>query len=128
MDCVAGKELPMNPIRPLIAALLLTPFCTACSPGDGNVMRTPGTSSQAVQTSQDAGKHCILPWGADWNAALDTNRRLVIPACPEVYAHEKYAPLFIMIVNSGTAADTPLVYPPGYVPARALPMDDFRRR
>jgi hypothetical protein len=71
--------------------------------------------------------HCVLPWGIDWNRVFHLHdAAIVIPACPEIHPGDRYVPLFFWTTNTKEGIEgQPVVYPDGYVPARAAPVHDF---
>jgi hypothetical protein len=64
--------------------------------------------------------NCVLPWGISLNEIFDVRDQFVNPACPGLTAGEHWRP--ITAYYGSEAADA--VYPPGYVPLRAAPVDD----
>jgi hypothetical protein len=66
------------------------------------------------------GNHCINIFGVDLNQVYGVSDQFVIPGCQVVTAGEHWLGSAILIF-----AKSDFVYPPGYVPARTNPIDDF---
>lgn len=121
--------------RYLVETLLVAAL-TACggpqqpSPQTLHGAATPSGQDAAAQREREGdrdreGNHCVLPWGTDWNEALDLDQAIVIYSCPKIPARTPWVPLQIAFFNGGTDPLNPLLYPAGYTPQRRLPIDDY---
>jgi hypothetical protein len=103
-----------NALRALLAAAIVA---TSLAIGAG------GASAGRVDPPghRDA-NHCIFFTGVDLNELFEVPEQFQHFACPaDLSAGEHWRPFVIWITENGVDS----VYPPGYVPSRPEPVDDF---
>ena len=76
-------------------------------------------SASAAQPTRD--NNCVLPSGVSLNEAFGVPEQFVNPICEGLTAGEHWRPTMFYSGADGSDA----VYPPGYVPLHANPVDDF---
>jgi hypothetical protein len=86
----------------------------------------PGGGPGFDPAGETGDNHCVVD-GIDLNAALGISEAiLIIGLCEDVSVGEFYVPFATWFTNQeGGAEDTPVVYPAGYTPSAAGPIDDF---
>lgn len=120
----------MRPIR-IRAALAMTAVATVLTcVGSGTAQAWQSwpepTAAQSVTPTPSSGtaNRCLDPEGTDLNALLSIREQIIgPPACRVAVAMKPWVSVF---PSWGTAADAAgAVYPAGYTPSLAKPMDDF---
>lgn len=106
----------------LFAALATSAFA-ACAVDEA----PPAEHAAAVTVLPPDPPHCIAPWGIDWSDVLGvTDAEIVSPFCTSVSSAHRVIPEVLWITNAATGTEgNPVVYPDGYFPAQAAPIDDF---
>jgi hypothetical protein len=88
---------------------------------------TASALGASAEERDETEHHCVLPWGVDLNAVLDTELQILTNIkCTSVPAHERFAPITVWWFNQpGGAPGVPLAYPAGYTPTSNVPARDY---